>query len=155
MNVLDRTCSLEVSRWFDVAPETLFDAWLDESWGEWLAPGAVFCTSSIVNPKEGGRYSVVMRMPDGRDVTINGTYRQIERPTRLLFTWQADHTRAETLVTLTFRAKNGGTEMMLRHEGFTNAELRDRHNAGWTGANGSFYKLARWLADWSKLSPSP
>jgi glutathione S-transferase len=147
MNVLDKTCSLEVSRWFDVAPETLFDAWLDESWGEWLAPRAVFCTSSIVNPRVGGRYSVIMRMPDGRDVIISGTYREIARPSRLAFTWAADFHPGGTLITITFRPKNGGTELILKQEGFISEELRDRHRQGWSGMNGSFDKLARFLAD--------
>ncbi len=147
MSVLDRTCALEITRWFAAAPERLFDAWLEESCGEWLAPQGVFCTSSIVNPKVGGRFAVAMKMPDGREVTVSGTYREIARPARLAFTWSGGCTGEETLITLTFRARDGGTEMTLVQEGFASPETRDRHDQGWNGGNGVFDKLTRFLAD--------
>jgi uncharacterized protein YndB with AHSA1/START domain len=149
MTVLDKTLSLDLTHHFDAAPEAVFDAWLREDWGQWLAPGGVCCTSSIINPRSGGRYSVTMRMPEGREVVISGTYREILRPSRLVFTWQGDYNREETLVTLTFKPKHGGTEMRLVQQGFTTEEFRDRHHSGWTGENGSFAKLAKRLNETS------
>ncbi|MBN9590142.1 MAG: hypothetical protein BGN85_00845 [Alphaproteobacteria bacterium 64-11] len=143
MSVTDQTLCLDVSHVFAVSPQRLFDAWLHESWGEWLAPGAMICTSSIVNPKVGGRYSVVMRMPDGREVTISGTYRQITPPHRIVMTWQGDYNREETLITLTFTPEGHGTRLTLRQEGFGTAEFRDRHLSGW---NSSLDKLTAWVA---------
>lgn len=147
MSVTEQPLVLEVSHHFAAPPRRVFEAWLHESWGEWLAPGGVVCTSSIVNPRTGGRYSVVMAMPDQRMVTISGTYRQIVPHSRIVMTWQGDYNSEETVITLTFAPEADGTRLVLRQEGFGTAEFRDRHLAGWTGGNGSLAKLARFLTD--------
>ena len=47
--------------------------------------------------------------------------------------WEEDGTPGhETLVTINFVEKDGGTEILFTHEGFENGEQRDMHNQGWT-----------------------
>jgi uncharacterized protein YndB with AHSA1/START domain len=141
--VIESPVKLSLTRSFDTDPETLFDAWLQESWGDWLGPEGVVCLSCEVDPRVGGKWRVHARTPDGSEVMLSGIYKEINRPSRLVFTWHGCLTGPEpTTVTLTFKPKGAGTEMTLTHEGFLNPEQRDRHNNGWSG---TFERLARHL----------
>ena len=138
--------SLEISRRFDAPPERVFDAWLGVEWGQWLPPAGASCQVTAIEPRAGGRYRVTMSMPDGRVVEGSGIYREVVRPSRLVFTWFADYNRQETLITVTFRPDGAGTVMSFRQDGFPTSELRDRYHTGWGGNDGSFAKLAAFLA---------
>jgi uncharacterized protein YndB with AHSA1/START domain len=143
--------SLVLTRSFDAPRERVFDAWLDPSMiGSWMGPRVVKAETKELTPKVGGRYRIHMKGADGSDgPTIAGTYREIVRPERLVFTWAWEtahpHGNAghETLVTLTFKERGGKTEMTLRHDRFESKESRESHNQGW---NASFDKLAERLA---------
>lgn len=135
--------SLDLTRHIDAPPERVFDAWLQKSWGEWAGPPGVRGEVTMMEPKVGGRYRVVMHLPNGTTLAVGGTYRVIDRPHKLAMSWKWEHEDVDTLITLTFRAKGGGTELALHHEGFASAERRDSHNNGWTG---TLAKLAEHLA---------
>jgi uncharacterized protein YndB with AHSA1/START domain len=144
----DRT--LTMTRVFDAPRERVFDAWLDPAQiSKWIGPRTIRAEAKELTPKAGGRYRIHMRREDGGDgPVVSGTYREIKRPERLVFTWmwEAGHPMGdpghETLITLTFRAVGTKTEMTLRHEFFRSKETRDSHNQGWTA---SFEKLAEML----------
>jgi uncharacterized protein YndB with AHSA1/START domain len=129
----------------------VFDAWLDASAiAKWIGPRVVKAEVKELSPKVGGRYRIHMKGADGSDgPTVSGTYREIVRPERLVFTWawQTAHPHGnaghEMLVTLTFVERAGKTEVTLRHERFESNESRDSHNQGW---NASFERLAEFLA---------
>jgi uncharacterized protein YndB with AHSA1/START domain len=138
--------SLDLSRRFAAPPECVFDAWLGKEWGEWLPPRGARCKVTRIEPRVGGSYHVAMNMPDGRNIEISGEYREVLRPTRLVFTWFAHYSDQETLITLTFRPDGDGTLMTFRQEGFVDAQSRDGYGGGWSGPNGSFEKLDAILA---------
>lgn len=143
MAIIENPVRLSLTRSFDTDPQTLFDAWLQQSWGDWLGPEGVVCLSCDVDPKVGGKWRIQSRMPDGSEVLLTGTYKEINRPSRLVFTWFGCFSGPDaTTVTLTFKPKGAGTEMTLTHEGFSNEEQRDRHNNGWSP---TFERLARHL----------
>ena len=135
--------ALEITRTFDAAPARVFDAWLSKSWGEWAGPGPVRGEVVLMEPHVGGAFRVVMHMPDGETLTVGGTYHEILRPTKLVFSWKWEHEAAATLVTLTFLALGNRTEMKITHEGFLVKERRESHRDGWSG---TFDKLAIHLA---------
>jgi uncharacterized protein YndB with AHSA1/START domain len=132
-----------MTRHFDVPPERVFDAWLSRDWAEWIGTPGVRGEIVELEPHVGGRYRIVMHRSDGGALPVWGSYREIVRPSKLVFTWKWDLEAGDTLVTLTFKPSKGGTELLLRHEGFTSTERRDNHNKGWTG---TFDKLATFLA---------
>jgi uncharacterized protein YndB with AHSA1/START domain len=135
---------LEIKRVFDATPERVFDAWLiREEWQAWIGPEGVQCDVPLLEPRVGGRYSVIMHMSDGKQIRVAGEFKAIERPSRFVFTWgwEGDPTRT-TLVTVTLKAAGGKTEMMLRHEGLSSAEDRESHGKGW---NSTLNKLAAYL----------
>ncbi len=136
--------ALEITRTFDAEPARVFDAWLSESWGAWAGPGPVRGEVVLMEARPGGRYRVAMHLPDGKTLTVGGIYREIVRPSKLVFTWKWEHEDADTLVTLNFRAVAGKTEMHMRHEGFTAEERRASHESGWAG---TFDKLAAYLTN--------
>ena len=133
---------LEITRHFDAPPERVFDAWLSKDWGDWVGPPGIRGEVTQLESRVGGRYRIVMHRPDGTTLPVWGTYREIARPSKLVFSWKWEFEDADTIVTLTFKPSKGGTEMTLQHEGFTNTERRDSHNQGWTG---TLDKLAAFL----------
>ena len=77
----------------------------------------------------------------GESATVNGTYKEITPPERIVFTWKWEGEQMgalpETLVTVTFTERQGEqgaeTEVQLLHSGFPAPEARDAHNGGWQG----------------------
>jgi len=141
-NLDDGAFLLEMRHTFDAAPERVFDAWLDKSWGDWAGPPGVKGEVVQLEPRVGGGYKIVMHSERG-ELTVSGTYKEIVRPSRLVMSWKWAHEDADTLVTLTFQPHGEGTVMHMRHEGFNHAERRDSHVSGW---DGTFEKLAQFLA---------
>ncbi len=136
---------LEVTRLIDAPPARVFDAWMNrEEWQAWIGPEGVTCEVPLLEPQVGGRYKIAMRMSDGRLMPVGGVFRQIEAPSRIVFTWgwEGDADR-QSLITLTFRDVGGRTEMTLRQEGLGSVENRDGHGKGW---NSAFNKLERYVA---------
>jgi uncharacterized protein YndB with AHSA1/START domain len=142
MTVMTADAVLEITRVFDATPERVFDAWLQKSWGEWAGPPGVKGEVIQMEPRVGGSYKIVMHSERG-DITVQGIYKEITRPSRLVMSWKWEHEGQDTLITLTFRPKGKGTELHMRHEGFASTDRRDSHNLGW---NGTFDKLEKFLA---------
>jgi uncharacterized protein YndB with AHSA1/START domain len=128
--------SLRISRLIQAAPETVFGAWTQpEQLRLWSSPEGITLEAAEVDLKVGGRYRLAMRTGEGEAHTAVGTYREIVRPTRLVYTWsweEDESTGEETLVTVEFNAVGGATEVVLTHERFASAESRNDHLQGWT-----------------------
>jgi glutathione S-transferase len=131
--------ALYLNRIIQAPREKVFQAWIDpQALTKWFAPSEHMTTTvHALDLRVGGRYRFEMRDPDGKSHIVIGEYREIDAPTRLVFTWaweseQAEDTQ-ETLVTLQFRDQGKATEMLLTHERFPSERSRELHNQGWTG----------------------
>ena len=135
---------LQVRRVFDVTPEELFDAWFTrEQWQAWIGPEGCRCDVPVLEAHAGGRYRVQMHLSDGREIPVEGVFREVDRPHSLAFTWGwALSGNPDTLVRLAFRAVPGGTELTLTHEGLPGEDDRIGHGKGW---NSALNKLARYV----------
>jgi uncharacterized protein YndB with AHSA1/START domain len=136
--------TLELRRVFAAPPAAVFDAWLiQEQFAAWIGPEGVQCAVPVLEPHVGGRYEITMRLSNGQVIPVAGTFRCIERPNRLVFTWgwNGDPSR-QSLVTLEFHAHADQTELVLRHEGLGTVSDRDGHGRGWKG---TLNKLERHL----------
>lgn len=130
--------SLRLSRTIAASPEEVFRAWTDPAeMKEWYCPEGGTVDVAEVDLTVGGRFKVAMRMPDGVHVA-HGVYREIDRPRKLVFTWQWEGgdgpKEGETVVTLEFKQRDGATELLLTHDGFADAGARDGHEGGWSSA---------------------
>jgi glutathione S-transferase len=137
------TFELTLSRLIRAPREKVFDAFVKpDMMKRWMAPRGMSLPEVAAEAKAGGRYSVTMRARDGEAFTAAGTYREVQRPERLVYTWQWQGSQmppVETLITVTFTEKDGGTEVRMTHSGFPDAGMRDSHQGGW---NSSLNRLA-------------
>jgi uncharacterized protein YndB with AHSA1/START domain len=128
--------SLTVSREIAAPAEDLFDAWLDaQSLGTWLKPLTTRETRAETDPREGGTFRIVM-VDDEREVVHTGTYHEIDRPRRLVFTWTSPVTQfRDTVVTVTFEPMgDGSTRVQVHQRGLPDEPSRSSHDAGWSDA---------------------
>ena len=128
--------SLKVSRVVSAPAEAVFRAWTEpDEIEKWWAPEGMSVPFVEVDLKIGGAYRLGLQRPDAEPFNATGTYREIQRARRLVFTWrwEPDMMKAgETLVTVEFHEKDGKTEVVLTHERFPSTEVRDEHRKGWT-----------------------
>jgi uncharacterized protein YndB with AHSA1/START domain len=127
--------AVTVRREIAARAEDLFDAWLDAaSLGIWLKPGGIRGTRAETDPREGGAFRIVM-LEDESEILHTGTYREIDRPRRLVFTWSSPMTRfRDSLVTVTFHALSDSTVVEIHQVGLPDEESRASHDAGWSAA---------------------
>jgi glutathione S-transferase len=90
-----------------------------------------------VDARPGGRYRLSMKTDAGEIHTVGGEYQEVDRPERLVYTWQWEAGPApvqggnETLVTVEFVEEGGGTLVKLTHTGFPSPEIMGMHEQGW------------------------
>jgi len=139
--------TLQIRRTFAAPRQKVFEAWTQlEKLTTWLCRVTEQHSTRILefDARVGGRYRLEVTAPEGSRLLLSGTYREIEPPERLVFTWQweEDPDFGETLVTVEFHARGNSTELVLTHERFSSTERRDRHAIGW---NGCFDRLTELL----------
>ena len=144
MNTMTEAPVLEMKRMFDASVERVFDAWMKrERWQSWIGPEGTNSDVTAFEPKVGGHYRVLMRMSDGREMGVVGTFKTIDRPHRFAMSWKWENGEHDSLVTITLRAVGDKTELTLRHDGLLTSDNVDGHNKGWSSA---LNKLEKFLA---------
>jgi len=115
----------------------VFDAFVDETaLRAWHCPRGMQVTEARCEARVGGAWQLAMQARDGTRFVVGGSYRELERPARLVYTWawQGDNSpmaAMQTLVEIDLVERDGGTELTLRHSGFPAGAARDAHGQGW------------------------
>lgn len=128
---------VRVTREFAASPELVFDAWLNpDRIGVWMfGPGLreEEIVHLEVDARVGGGFSFLVRR-NGAEIDHIGTYREMTRPSRLVFTWGiAGQSLEESVVTIDIRSTSGGCELTLTHTMDAKwAEYAERTKSGWT-----------------------
>lgn len=135
---------LLITRDFDAPASLLFSLWTDVNhFAKWMGPEGFTCEEASIDFRIGGKYRGMIRSKDHGDSWFGGEYREIDPPTRLVFTWMWDtgpSGEVETLITITFREQGDGRTTMTFHQSpFISVERRNAHVGGW---NSLFNKLA-------------
>jgi glutathione S-transferase len=135
------TGTVRVERTFEAPAEAVFDAWTNPEvlrrW--WKANPAWDPAVAEVDLRVGGGYRLTMRNPDsGEDLVVYGTYREVSRPERLVYSWAWEGTGPyaghESEVAVTFQEDAPGrTTVVIEHAGLLDATSRENHARGWQG----------------------
>lgn len=135
---------LEMERILTASPAAAFKAFTDP--GEltsWWGPQGFTIPSLDFQAEAGRSYRIEMKPPGGDSFFLNGEFREVDAPVRLVYTfaWEPpDPDDVETLVTLAFRDLDGSTAVALAQGPFKTEERRALHRDGWTE---SFEKLEK------------
>jgi uncharacterized protein YndB with AHSA1/START domain len=135
---------VEVRRMFVAPREKVFEAWTQrEKLEKWMCR---FPRSESryqgSDARPGGVRVMEVKAASGETFKQTITYRDIEPPSRLVFSWDWQEFSAagekidealNTLVTVEFHPRGTFTEVILTHEGLRTAEQRARHERGWIG----------------------
>jgi uncharacterized protein YndB with AHSA1/START domain len=137
--------SLVISRTYPASVERVFKAWTDANQlGQWFAPNDDCTTRVQVDLRVDHEYRIAITHKGGNVMTVLGTYRLIDPPRKLVYTWRWEgHHTADTMVTVDFTPDGDATKVTITHDQFTSVEDRDRHNEGW---NGCLVRLQRTLS---------
>jgi len=123
----------------------VYEAWTDpEVIKQWFGPVGMYCPSATSDARVGGAYSLAAQPTPAaiaadpacanRGGIATGSYTRIVPNELLEFTWKPSWNPGEqSLVTISLRDVDGGTEITLRHENFGSEQSRNSHNQGWTG----------------------
>lgn len=142
MTTSDSGLTLTVERVIDAPAEPLFDAWLDPaSMKRFLCPGEATVTKAFSDAFEGGQFEVFMDN-GSENIRHSGIYQQIERPSRLVFTWESPVSVDDSTVTLTFTPGTGGTHVKLTQTRFIGEDALESHRLGWTDILAKLARLA-------------
>ncbi len=127
--------TVKITRVIAADPETVFDAWTQpEHIKKWSAPEGMDIPVSDVDLSVGGRFHLQMRNAEGGMHNARGIYQEIDRPGRLVYSWAWDEhpDHGSSLVTVEFRAVDGGTEVTMVHSGLPDEKSVTDHEGGWT-----------------------
>jgi uncharacterized protein YndB with AHSA1/START domain len=122
---------IRVTRRFNASIERVFDAWLDpDKAGKWLFATATGKMVRVeIDARVGGSFIFVRR--ENQDIEHVGTYLEIDRPRRLVFTFGVPTFSKEmTRVSIDLKPLPNGCELTLTHEGVL-PEWIERTNEGW------------------------
>jgi len=133
---------LAVRHAFALPREHVFDAWLDPAGMKRWMFGPDVRDEEIVHlradARVGGHFSYLVRR-NGEPVDHVGSYLEIDRPRRLVFTWSAivgdagDSSDEPSLVTIELAAADEGCELTLTHRIDPKwVATADQTRAGWT-----------------------
>lgn len=140
-----------LTRVFNAPRRRVFEAWTKpEHVRRWYGCGAFTLTVCEIDLRVGGAYRYTMRAPDGVDHTMQGVYREITPPGRLVYTEQyvtPGSTSNEALVTVILAEHDGMTTLTSTVLHQSRAD-RDGHlNSGMeSGAAETYDRLADHLA---------
>jgi len=130
----------DVRRHLAAPPAAVFAAFADAALvSRWLTPSPdITLTVLDFDFRIGGAYRFAYHIPGGATMLVNGVYRAIEPPSRLVFSWNIEPpdehagVRSEVIVTLT--ADGSGTALHIRHQQLMQPGAAPRHAEGWHGA---------------------
>jgi len=122
----------------DVAapPERVFRALTTDEVERWWGAPAIYTIESWkADVREGGTWSLIIRLPDGTALPAHGEFLRVS-PLEIVQTrrYDFDHPtlgRRPTRVTTTLTPIESGTRVTVRHEDFGSSEAAHEHAGGW------------------------
>ncbi|MFT4188250.1 MAG: SRPBCC domain-containing protein [Aeromicrobium sp.] len=145
---MDPVPDLELSRVMATTPERIWAAWNDpDAIARWWGPDGFTSTVRALDVRDGGRFDVVMRGPDGTEYTNLYLFEDVDPGRRLAYVHQgsAEWGLAPSRSVVTFDVEEGGsprTRVTLRSY-YASDEDRRRHLEDFQAAAGARQLLER------------
>lgn len=138
--VVTSTTSFSIERSLDAPIETVFAAFTEAPiLKRWWGPEGFTTPSAEVDARPGGKYRIAMQPPEGETLHVFGTFVEVDRPRKLVYTWAWDEDEGpshESLVTIELTSHGQQTHLLLTQTRLENEKSRDGHIEGWTSALG-------------------
>ncbi len=128
------TPELRITRTLNAPQERVFAAWTDPAQlARWWGPKSFTLPAMEADIRPGGQWRACIRSPEGQDHWMGGTYKEIDPPERLVFSFAWEEPDAlDTLITVTLKADGARTRLTFHQTPFRTTESRDSHMGGWT-----------------------
>jgi uncharacterized protein YndB with AHSA1/START domain len=128
--------SLQIKRFINAPPDRVYEAWTDPvQLKEWWGPESVRTRNFAADVRVGGKYRWDLINQEDEEMSVFGEYRELVPGKKIVFTWRWDDDdvweNRNSIVTVELSDRDGGTELLLKHEQLPSTESRDRHNEGW------------------------
>lgn len=127
---------LELKCVLDAAPERIFSTLTEPAeLARWWGPRGFTTPEIELDLRVGGSYRFAMQPPDGDLFHLAGEFLEIDRPSRLVYTFrweEPDPDDRETVVRLSLRPVVDATELSLWQGEFATEARVALHRSGWT-----------------------
>jgi uncharacterized protein YndB with AHSA1/START domain len=128
--------SLQIKRFINAPPARVYAAWTDPAQlKQWWGPEGVRTRNFAADTQAGGKYRWDLINQGGEEMSVFGEYLELVPGKKIVFTWKWDDDdvweNRNSIVTVELSDREGGTELLLKHEQLPSEESRDRHNDGW------------------------
>jgi len=137
--------SLELTRLFPASRAFVFEFFADAAQlARWWGPRGFSIPTINFVPRVGETYRIEMQPPKGDAFELRGTFREVDIPSRLAFTFEwepADPDDQETVARLALEASDGSTRLQLRQGPFKTEARCALHRDGWTESLDKFAEL--------------
>jgi uncharacterized protein YndB with AHSA1/START domain len=113
----------------------------------WWGPHGFTIPSVDFDARVGTSYRIAMQPPEGELFYLTGEFREVDPPTLLVYTFRWEDPTPddrETVVTLSLREHDEGTELELTQASFATEERLALHREGWSN---SLDKLEELVSD--------
>jgi uncharacterized protein YndB with AHSA1/START domain len=140
MQVTPASDVAEVRRHLSAAPDLVFAAFADPALvRRWLTPSSEVRLDVLsFDFHVGGAYRFAYHVPGGAIMHVNGVFLVIERPLRIIFSWNIEppdeHAGVRSEVRVAIAPDGDGSQLHIRHIRLARAGAPERHAEGWRGA---------------------
>ena len=135
---MTQTAEYDITRVFNAPRELVWAAWTEpERFSRWFGPASLATPVGRItlDTRPGGIWRASLVGEEGFEATLDGTYREVQKPGRLVFTtgdWDNPGDGPASVVTIAFADADGRTEMRFHQYGVnTGQEHAEQARAGW------------------------